>query len=99
MHVSKNSYSCLQCLEIKDENYVEHLKRKKYCNRENILATVTPLLKGQCHEMDILLLSFYLLLWNYLLIFKMPTESFLRIPFSVIARCSLVPTYRWLQST
>ncbi len=38
------------------------------------------------------LLTFYLLLWRYLLILKMPTEMFLRIPFSVIGRCSL-----WLQ--
>jgi hypothetical protein len=35
---------------------------------------------------------FYLLLWNYLLILKMFTESLLRIPFSVIGRCSLVTT-------
>ncbi len=67
------------------------------------------LLKGQCHEMDIFfevlnilcadcfqLLTFYLLLWNYLLIFKMFTKTLLRIPFSVTGRCSLVPTSRWL---
>ncbi len=28
---------------------------------------------------------------NYLLVKKMPTETLLRIPFSVIGRCSLVP--------
>jgi hypothetical protein len=43
------------------------------------------------------LFTFYLLLWNYLLIFKMLTETVLRIPFSVIGRCSLGPTSHWLQ--
>jgi hypothetical protein len=32
----------------------------------------------------------YLLLWNYLLILKINTETLLRIPFSVIGRCFLV---------
>ncbi len=36
------------------------------------------------------LLTFYLLLRNYLLILKMLTETLLKIPFSVIGRCSLV---------
>jgi hypothetical protein len=36
------------------------------------------------------LLTFYLLLGNYLLILKMLTETFLKIPFSVIGRRSLV---------
>jgi hypothetical protein len=35
------------------------------------------------------LLTFYLLLWNYLLILKMLTETLLRISFSVIGRCFL----------
>jgi hypothetical protein len=39
-------------------------------------------------------LTFYLLLLNYL---KMLTETLLRISFSVIGRCSLVPTSHWLQ--
>ncbi len=42
------------------------------------------------------LLTFYLLLWNYFLIFEMLTETLLRIPFSVIGRCSLVPVTYWL---
>ncbi len=41
--------------------------------------------------------NFYLLLWNYLLILKMLTETLLRMSFSVIGRCSLVPTTDWLQ--
>jgi hypothetical protein len=45
----------------------------------------------------ILLLTFYLLLWNYLLILKMPTETLLRISFSVIGGCSLMSTSHWLQ--
>ncbi len=36
------------------------------------------------------LLTCFLLLWNYLLILKMLTETLLRISFSVIGRCSLV---------
>jgi hypothetical protein len=43
------------------------------------------------------LLTFYLLLWNYLLILKMLTETLLRIPFSVIGRCYRVLTYHGLQ--
>ncbi len=43
------------------------------------------------------LLTFYLLLWVYLLILKMITETLLRIIFSVIGRCSHVPTSDWLQ--
>ena len=39
-------------------------------------------------------LTFYFLLWNYL---KMLTGTLLRISFSVIGRCSLVPTSHWLQ--
>ncbi len=39
------------------------------------------------------IITFYLLLWNSLLFLKMLTE----IPFSVISRCSLVPTSHWLQ--
>ncbi len=46
---------------------------------------------------SIQLLSFYLLLWIYLLILKMLTETLLRIPFSGIGRRSLVPTSHWLQ--
>ncbi len=42
-------------------------------------------------------MHFYLLLWNYLLILNMVTESLLRITFSVIGRCSLMPTSHWLQ--
>jgi hypothetical protein len=48
-------------------------------------------------QYPIQLLTFYLLLRNYLLILKMLTETLLRIPFSVIGRCSLVPTSHWLQ--
>ncbi len=40
------------------------------------------------------LLTFYLLLGNYFLTF---TETLLRIPLSVIGRCSLVPTSNCLQ--
>ncbi len=36
--------------------------------------------------------TFYLLLWNYLLILKMLTETLLIIPVSVTGRCSLVAT-------
>ncbi len=43
------------------------------------------------------LLSFYLLFRNYLVILKMLTETLLRIPFSVIGRCSLVLTSQRLQ--
>ncbi len=41
--------------------------------------------------------TFCLLLWNDLLILKMLNKILLRIPFSVIGRCSLVPTSHWLQ--
>jgi hypothetical protein len=34
---------------------------------------------------------------NFLLILKMLPETLLRIHFSVIGRCSLVPTSHWLQ--
>ncbi len=45
------------------------------------------------------IINFYLFLWKYLLILKMLTETLLRISFSVIGRCSLVPTSQshWLQ--
>ncbi len=43
------------------------------------------------------LIIFYLLLWNYLLILKMLTETLLNISFSVIVQCFLVPTSPWLQ--
>jgi hypothetical protein len=43
------------------------------------------------------LLTFYLRLWNYLLLLKMLTETLLRIPFSVIGRWPLMPTSHWLQ--
>jgi hypothetical protein len=43
------------------------------------------------------LLTFYFLLWNNLLILKMHFENPLKIPFSVIDRCSLAPTSHWLQ--
>ncbi len=42
------------------------------------------------------LLTFYLLLHNYLIILKILTETILRIPFSVIGQCSQVPTSHWL---
>ncbi len=42
-------------------------------------------------------LTIYLLLWNYLLILKMLIKTLLRIPFSLISRCSPVPTSHWLQ--
>ncbi len=41
------------------------------------------------------LLTFYLLLWNYLLILKMITKTLHRIPFSLVGWCSLVPTSHW----
>jgi hypothetical protein len=41
--------------------------------------------------------TFYWLLWNYLLILKMLTEPSSEFPFSVVGRCSLVPTSHWLQ--
>ncbi len=47
--------------------------------------------------LSVLLSTFYLLLWTYLLILKMLTETLIRIPFSVIGRCSLVPASHWLQ--
>jgi hypothetical protein len=43
------------------------------------------------------LLTFCLLLSNYLLILKMLTETLLRILFSVIGRYSLLTTSHWLQ--
>ncbi len=43
------------------------------------------------------LLTFYLLLWNHLLILKMLTETLLRIHFFVIGWCSLVLTSHRLQ--
>ena len=43
------------------------------------------------------LLTLQLLLWNCLLILKVPTETLLKIPFPVIGRCPLVPTSHWLQ--
>ncbi len=42
-------------------------------------------------------LLIFLLLWNYLLILKMLTETLFRFPFSVFGRCSLVPISHWLQ--
>ncbi len=44
----------------------------------------------------IYVLTFYLLLWYYLQFLKMFTETLLRTPFSVISRCSVVPTSHWL---
>jgi hypothetical protein len=44
-----------------------------------------------------IIINFYLLLWNYLIILKMLTETHIRISFFVIGRCSLVPTSHWLQ--
>ncbi len=41
--------------------------------------------------------TFYLLLWNRLLILKILTEILFRITFSVIGRCSLVWTSHWVQ--
>jgi hypothetical protein len=35
--------------------------------------------------------------WNCLLILKMLTETLFKTPFSVIGRCSLVPTSHWLR--
>jgi hypothetical protein len=46
---------------------------------------------------SILLLAFYLLFENYLLILKFLTEILLVIPFPVIGRCSPVSTPHWLQ--
>jgi hypothetical protein len=43
------------------------------------------------------LITFYLLLWNYLLILNMLTKTLLSFLFSVIGRCSLVPTSHWQQ--
>ncbi len=43
------------------------------------------------------LLSFFLLLWNNLLMLNMLTETFLKTPFSVIGWCSLVPASHWLK--
>ncbi len=42
------------------------------------------------------LLTLSMLLWIYLLILKMLTETLLIIPFSVIDRCSPVSTFHWL---
>jgi hypothetical protein len=43
------------------------------------------------------LLTFTLLLCNYLQILKILTETLIKIPLSVIGQCSLVPTSHWLQ--
>lgn len=43
------------------------------------------------------IITFYLLLWNFLLILKMLTEALLRIPFSVVGQCSPMSTPFWLQ--
>ncbi len=43
------------------------------------------------------IISFWLLLWNYLLILKILHETLLRIPFPVIGRCSLLPISHWMQ--
>jgi hypothetical protein len=43
------------------------------------------------------ILSIYLLLRNYFPILKMPTETLLRIPLSVIGRYSLMPTSHWME--
>jgi hypothetical protein len=42
-------------------------------------------------------LTFYLFLWNFLLILNMVTETFLIMLFSLIGQCSPVPTSHWLQ--
>jgi hypothetical protein len=49
------------------------------------------------YPIKLLTFNLLLLLWNYLLILKMLTETLLRIPFSVISRRSLLPTSHWLQ--
>ncbi len=43
------------------------------------------------------LLTFYLLLWNKFLLILNCLLKLLRIPFSVIGRCSLVPSSHWLE--
>ena len=43
------------------------------------------------------LLTFCFLLWNYLQILKMLTETLLKIPFSVIGRCSSSADLQWLK--
>jgi hypothetical protein len=48
-------------------------KRKKNCNRGKYLADRDPLVKGTVPKDGYFLLSFYLLLTNYLLILKMLT--------------------------
>jgi hypothetical protein len=47
---------------------------------------------SKAFQYPIQLLTFYLLVSNYLLILKMLTKTLLGIPFSVIGRCSLMPT-------
>jgi hypothetical protein len=49
------------------------------------------------YPLQLLTFLFHFLLYNYLIILKMLTETLLRIPFSVIGLCSLVPSYHWLQ--
>jgi hypothetical protein len=49
------------------------------------------------YPLQLLTFLFNVLLYNYLIILKMLTETLLRIPFSVIGRCSLVASYHWLQ--
>ncbi len=46
---------------------------------------------------SIQLLTFCLIPWNYVLEFEYASETLLRIPFSVIGRCSLVPISHWKQ--
>jgi hypothetical protein len=43
------------------------------------------------------IINFYLLLWNYLLILKMLTETLVRIPFLWLVERSQAPTSHWLQ--
>jgi hypothetical protein len=50
----------------------------------------------QSFHYSIQLLTFYLISWKYLNL-NMLAETLLRVPFSVIGRCSLVPTSLWKQ--
>ncbi len=52
---------------------------------------------SKAFQYPIQLLSYYFFLRNYSQILKMLAETLLTIPFSVIGRCSLVPTSHWMQ--
>jgi hypothetical protein len=64
---------------------------------EGLKTLISTFRLSKAFHYPIEFLTFYLLFLSDLLILKMLTETLLIIPFSVIGRCSPVPTPHWLQ--